>query len=439
MHPPRPLDHARDRWFDPTMSRFAPRCVAWTVGPHADRRRGRSPSRRRANRLSTRRPIWRAGARRRPSCTARAWTSTTASRPGRSCTTGRNDRSRRAVLREDCGITVDWRTYSLADLRDSNGRCARAAALARFGIKVDWKTYTLQQLDDLRAFLQQIRAPERGSASPILPADLPPGFDPDAIIMPSTLGSDGRHDARSGAGTSDAPAAPASGVARKRPSIGVSGHPLPPDRRLMTTGPVAPREPRPLAPAPASPSVAVRPSAPARPTREPARSAPELAPAPITTTPVPRPRAPAAAAPPPRRAAPPRGPRPPPRPSQSRSSPGRAAARPRPPRPEPEPAPIVARAAPPRGPAAAPEPEPAPIVAEPRRRVTVAAPLVAAPPVAARASEARRAHPKVLGPASKSTADRSSPCALRRAAVGRARAGTDRRAGDEGKGRARTA
>ena len=56
-------------------------------------------------------------------------------------------------------MQLDWRTYSLADLKDWNGRCARAAVLAKYGLQVDWKAYSTQQLDDLQAFLRQIRAP----------------------------------------------------------------------------------------------------------------------------------------------------------------------------------------------------------------------------------------------------------------------------------------
>src|SRR5260221_7797920 len=96
------------------------------------------------------------------------------------------------ALRDRCAMQTDWRTYSLVDLKDWNGRCARAAALAKLGLQVDWKAYTLPQLNALTAFVQQMRSPDRGGAAPILPADLPPGFDPDAIIIPSSVGGGSR-------------------------------------------------------------------------------------------------------------------------------------------------------------------------------------------------------------------------------------------------------
>src|SRR5258706_3795123 len=94
-------------------------------------------------------------------------------------------------VREHCGSQPDWRTYPLPDLRDWHARCWRAAALVKIGVQVDWKQYSIKQLDELRSFVQRMNAPER-SAAPVLPADMPPGFDPDAIIKPVYIGDEAR-------------------------------------------------------------------------------------------------------------------------------------------------------------------------------------------------------------------------------------------------------
>ncbi|HEY2729303.1 MAG TPA: hypothetical protein VGK52_05130, partial [Polyangia bacterium] len=246
-----PLDRARDRWFDRRMSRPRLGCVVLAAALAATS----------ASAFAQAAPNSAADQARRRQMAAELkqrgvdvdWRLATLAEL--------QDWSQRSSevrsLRDHCGIDLDWRTYPLADLRDTNARCTRAAALAKLGVQVDWKAYTTQQLDELRTFVQQIRAPARGATAPILPADLPPGFDPDGIIIPSYAGSGG------GLGEAGVPA-----PARK----GGKGAVPPPPARAARPFVAAP-QPRAAVPAP----VAVKPGravTPAAPPEEVAPSAP---------------------------------------------------------------------------------------------------------------------------------------------------------------------
>ncbi|HVU53348.1 MAG TPA: hypothetical protein VHL80_21835, partial [Polyangia bacterium] len=174
-----PLDRARDRWFDCRMAFPRLGCVALALALAMPAARAHAQTA--AEDMGRRRQL---AAELKRQGVEVDWRLASAA--------DLEDWNRRVsearTLNEGCDMQVDWRTASLADLKDMNARCARAAVLARWGLQVDWKNYSLQQLEGLQAFLRQMRAPRANGAPPVLPAELPPGFDPDAIIIPSYAG-----------------------------------------------------------------------------------------------------------------------------------------------------------------------------------------------------------------------------------------------------------